>query len=93
MTPSRRPAPSRGRSSTPCSGAGSNGSLPDQGDRVKRLVNARLRLLFQTGLGDLPTAKAALRNVMAILDKLDEDDHPAEPDTERPASRSKKKPA
>ncbi len=68
-------------------------NVPDQGDRVKRLVNARLRLLFQTELGDLPTAKAALSTVMSILDKLDEDDRPAEPDTARPASPSKKKPA
>ena len=65
-------------------------NVPDQGDRVKRLVNARLRLLFQTELGDLPTAKAALNTVMSLLDKLDEDDRP---DAAHPPSRSKKKPA
>lgn len=68
-------------------------NVPDQGDRVKRLVNARLRLLFQTELGDLPTAKAALSTVMSLLDKLDEDDRPAGPDTARSRTRSKKKPA
>jgi hypothetical protein len=60
---------------------------------VKRLVNARLRLLFQSELGDLPTAKAALSTVMSILDKLDEDDRPAELDTARPASPGNRKPA
>jgi hypothetical protein len=67
-------------------------NVSDQGDRLKRLVNARLRLLFQTELGDLPTAKAALSTVMSILDKLDEDEEgPAELEAARPASRSKKK--
>lgn len=68
-------------------------NVPDQGDRAKRLVNARLRLLFQTELGDVPTAKAALSTVMSILDRLDEDDGPVEPEEPRRAGPSKKKPA
>jgi hypothetical protein len=68
-------------------------NVPDQRDRVKRLVNARLRLLVQEQLGDLPSAKAALSSVMSILDRLEEDDGPVEPDEPRQATRSKKKPA
>ena len=66
-------------------------NVPDQSDRVKRLVNARLRLLFQTELGDVPAAKAALNTVMSILDRLNEDDGPVE--EPRRAGPSKKKPA
>ena len=66
-------------------------NVPDQRDRVKRLVNARLKMLFQGELGDLPTAKAALGTVMALLDGLEEEDVPAEPEAPRPASRSRKK--
>jgi transcriptional regulator with XRE-family HTH domain len=68
-------------------------NVPDQRDRVKRLVNARLKMLFQAELGDLPTAKAALGTVMALLDGLGEEDVPVEPDEPRPASRSRRKPA
>ena len=66
-------------------------NVPDQRDRVKRLVNARLRLLVQEQLGDLPSAKAALSSVMSILDRLEEDDGPVEPDEPRRATQSKKK--
>lgn len=66
-------------------------NVPDQGDRVKRLVNARLRLLFQTELGDVPTAKAALSTVMSILDRLEEDDGPVEPEEPRLAAPCKKR--
>jgi len=68
-------------------------NVPDQGDRAKRLVNARLRLLFQTELGDVPAAKAALNTVMSILDRLDEDGVPVEPGEPRRAAPNKKKPA
>jgi len=66
-------------------------NVADQRDRVKRLVNARLRLLVQEQLGDLPSAKAALSSVMSILDRLEEDDGPVEPDEPRRATQSKKK--
>lgn len=68
-------------------------NVPDQGDRVKRLVNARLRLLFQTELGDVPTAKAALSTVMSILDRLNEGDGAVEPEEPLRAAPNKKKPA
>lgn len=54
----------------------------------------RPRMVVQAELGDLPTAKAALGTVMALLDGLEqEDDGAAEPDAPRPASRNRKKPA
>ena len=68
-------------------------NVPEQSDRAKRLVNARLRLLFQTELGDVPTAKAALTTVMSILDRLEEDDGPVAPEEPRRAAPNKKKPA
>jgi transcriptional regulator with XRE-family HTH domain len=67
--------------------------VPDQRERVKRLVDARLRLLFQTELGDLPTAKAALNRVMSLLDSLEHEDTPSEPGPAPPAPRGARKPA
>jgi transcriptional regulator with XRE-family HTH domain len=64
-------------------------NVPDQRDRAKRLVNARLRLLFQQELGDLPTAKTALSRVMALLDSLEQDEAPSTEST-RPQRGSKK---
>jgi hypothetical protein len=66
-------------------------NVPDQGDCVKRLVNARLRLLFQTEIGDVATAKAALSTVMSILDRLDEDEGPTAAEEPRRAGVSKNK--
>jgi hypothetical protein len=68
-------------------------NVPDQKDRVKRLVNARRRLLFQTELGDLPTAKAALNTVMSLLESLEEENSPSKPETASGGQRGRKKPA
>jgi hypothetical protein len=68
-------------------------NVPDQRDRAKRLVNARLRLHFQEELGDLPSAKTALNKVMALLESLDQEDASSAEELPGRASRGGKKPA
>jgi transcriptional regulator with XRE-family HTH domain len=66
--------------------------VPDQRERVQRLINARLRLMFQAEIGDLPTAKAALNKVMSLLESLEQEDSPPKPEP-APRQRGGKKPA